>query len=71
MVSVRANDGVVELTGVVPSFYLRQLAIACARRVAGVRAVIDQIYVEDARHPRRSPLANHRSRFDCANTAGA
>jgi osmotically-inducible protein OsmY len=70
-VSVRANDGIVELAGVVPSFYLRQLAIACARRVAGVQAVIDQIHVEDARHQSRTPVAKHRDAFNCAKNAGA
>jgi osmotically-inducible protein OsmY len=40
---VEAHDGVVTLRGRVPSFYARQLAIACARRVAGVRTVVDQI----------------------------
>jgi osmotically-inducible protein OsmY len=41
--AVEAKDGIVTLKGEVPSFYARQLAIACARRVAGVRRVIDQV----------------------------
>jgi osmotically-inducible protein OsmY len=40
---VEAHNGVITLRGVVPSFYVRQLAIACARRVAGVRHVVDHI----------------------------
>ena len=40
---VEVRDGVVTLGGRVPSYYTRQLAIACAQRVAGVRAVYDHI----------------------------
>jgi osmotically-inducible protein OsmY len=58
-ISVRAQNGVICLSGTVPSFYLRQLATSCARRVAGVRTVIDAIEVVDdgdgAREPRRKP----------------
>ena len=43
VVKVEAHDGIVTLRGRVPSYYIRQLAIACAQRVAGVRAVNDQI----------------------------
>ena len=42
-VKVEAHDGIVTLRGRVPSYYIRQLAIACTQRVAGVRAVNDQI----------------------------
>jgi hypothetical protein len=42
---VVAHDGIVTLVGPVSTFYLRQLATACARRVAGVRKVIDGIEV--------------------------
>lgn len=41
--AVTARNGVVTLCGTVPTFYVRQLAIACASRVAGVRVVIDQV----------------------------
>ena len=40
---VEAHNGVVTLRGRVPSYYTRQLAIACAQRVAGVRRINDQI----------------------------
>jgi osmotically-inducible protein OsmY len=43
---VRSRWGVVCLRGTVPSYYARQLAIACARRVAGVREIDDQIVVD-------------------------
>jgi osmotically-inducible protein OsmY len=46
-INVRAQNGVVCLSGTVPSFYLRQLATACARRVAGVRTIVDAIEVSD------------------------
>jgi hypothetical protein len=40
---VEVHEGVVTLRGRVPSYYTRQLAIACAQRVAGVRKINDQI----------------------------
>ena len=48
-VLVSAEDGSIRLGGSVSSFYLRQLAVAVARRVAGVRHVEDTIFVEDSR----------------------
>ena len=44
LLKVEAHDGVVTLRGRVPSYYTRQLAIACAQRVDGVRAVRDLIW---------------------------
>ena len=43
---VNSQDGIVRLTGRVPSFYLRQLAVSCAQRVAGVRNVVDELQVD-------------------------
>ncbi|HTN73908.1 MAG TPA: BON domain-containing protein [Pirellulaceae bacterium] len=43
---VNSQDGIVRLTGSVSSFYLRQLAVACAQRVAGVRSVVDELHVD-------------------------
>lgn len=43
--SVRADGERVYLSGLVGSFYLRQLAICAARRVAGVHNVVDEIEV--------------------------
>jgi len=43
--SVSAKDGVVCLRGTVPTYYVRQLGVECARRVAGVRELVDQIEV--------------------------
>jgi BON domain len=54
VVDVEAHNGVVTLRGRVPSYYIRQLAISCAQRVAGVRAVNDQI---KAALPKPRPLS--------------
>jgi len=40
---VEAHEGVVTLRGRLPSFYQRQLALACASHVAGVIRVVDLI----------------------------
>lgn len=44
-IDVLAEEGTVTLRGELPLFYLRQLAIERARRVAGVRLVVDRIEV--------------------------
>ena len=44
-VDVLAEDGSVTLRGELPLFYLRQLAVERARRVAGVRLIVDHIEV--------------------------
>lgn len=44
-VHVRAKDGTVTLAGQVPSFYDKQLALNCCRRVAGVVRLVDQVRV--------------------------
>jgi osmotically-inducible protein OsmY len=59
-IGVRANGSTVRLTGQVGSFYLRQLALAAAQRVAGVQFVADDIEValsrrEIARQTASSP----------------
>lgn len=42
---VAAEGGIVAVQGTVRSFYERQLAISCIRRVAGVRRVVDLLVV--------------------------
>jgi osmotically-inducible protein OsmY len=42
---IRVDGGTVRLSGQVASFYLRQLALSAARRVAGVQCVVDEIEV--------------------------
>ena len=47
-VQVNVEQGNVTMEGIVRSFYERQLALACARRVAGVRRITDHIRVLDS-----------------------
>jgi hypothetical protein len=46
-IRVQASGDTVIIEGTVRTFYERQVAIACAQRVAGVRHVIDNIRVSD------------------------
>ncbi len=41
------EQGTVMVQGRVPSYYLRQIALECIKRVAGVTRIVDQINVED------------------------
>lgn len=43
---IRIERDVVLVQGCVPSFYLRQIAVGCVKRVAGVRQVIDELQVD-------------------------
>jgi osmotically-inducible protein OsmY len=47
-VAVIVDAGHVHLRGRVPSYRLRQVAIENARRVSGVRQVVDELRVDDA-----------------------
>jgi osmotically-inducible protein OsmY len=49
-VDVGAQGGTVTLSGMAPTFFLRQLAVATTKRVAGVRQVVDDIEVAHPRH---------------------
>ena len=44
-IEVESSRGVVTLSGLVKTFYQKQLSVHCARRVAGVVQVIDEIKV--------------------------
>ena len=44
---VEARGAAVTLRGLVCTFYERQLALQCSRRVAGVRELIDEVMVQD------------------------
>lgn len=44
-VEVEADNGTVTLRGQVHSYYQRQLAIHCCRRVAGVNQLVDELEV--------------------------
>jgi osmotically-inducible protein OsmY len=48
-ICAEANKGIVTLRGMVSSFYHRQLCTHACHRVAGVRRVIDEILVVEAR----------------------
>ena len=61
-IGVAAEDGVVTLTGHVPSYAEKWTAEYAAKRVAGVRAVANQIAV-------RLPGASERSDSDIARAA--
>ncbi len=45
-INVRATDGAVELTGVVPSLDAREHAVKLAWQVTGVKSVVDHLQVE-------------------------
>jgi osmotically-inducible protein OsmY len=53
-ITVWAESGTVRLSGPVGSFFLRQMAIAMAKRVAGVRHVVDDLEVDLPRQIARS-----------------
>jgi osmotically-inducible protein OsmY len=61
-IDAKVGKGAVVVEGTVRSFYERQLAIACVRRVAGVRQVVDLIHVTNdpihsaAARPRREEV---------------
>lgn len=54
---ISVERGVVVVQGKVPTFYLRQVAVACIQRVAGVTRVVDLIEVSDV--ARRKLLADN------------
>jgi osmotically-inducible protein OsmY len=45
LLDVEAQSGIVTLRGTVPTFYFRQLAVECAKRVAGTLGVVDHILI--------------------------
>jgi hypothetical protein len=47
LVHFTAQNGIVQLSGVVPTYYDRQLIAALVRRVAGVYGIDDQLMVGD------------------------
>lgn len=46
-IDVEVQGGCATLSGRVASFYAKQLAISCCRRVAGIRNVVDEIRVSE------------------------
>jgi BON domain len=47
VVRVAAQNGIVRLEGIVPTFYDRQLILAVAQHVAGVLSVEDELAIDD------------------------
>jgi osmotically-inducible protein OsmY len=47
LVRFTARHGIVQLAGVVPAYYDRQLIVALVRHVAGVRGIEDKLAVGD------------------------
>jgi osmotically-inducible protein OsmY len=45
LLQVRANTGVVTVSGLVRTFYHKQLCLSCCQRVAGVVQIRDEINV--------------------------
>jgi len=54
---VEARGDTVTLRGLVTTYYERQLALQCSRRVAGVRKLIDEIIVQDVSPPPRADFS--------------
>ena len=57
-IGVAVHNGVVTLTGHVPTFWEKQAAEAAAARVKGVRAVAEELKVELLGNPVESPYGN-------------
>lgn len=76
---VYAERGVVVVQGWVPTFYLRQIAIECIKRVEGVAHVVDLINVMDGpvdpqatdspTDGRQSSVSSQSNRMDLLDTA--
>ena len=47
-VQIDVQSGIVTIEGIARSYYERQMALACVRRVAGVRQVVDRIVVHES-----------------------
>jgi hypothetical protein len=47
-IHIEVEEGFVTIGGIVRSYYDRQLVVACVRRVAGVRQIVDRIRVAEA-----------------------
>ena len=59
---VQARGSTVTLSGLVTTFYERQLALQCSRRVAGVRTLIDEITVQEIAPQPRAGVSRIASR---------
>ena len=57
---IRADEGIVFVEGILPTWFMRQVALECIKRVEGVNGVIDQIQV------RTDPQLNAEPHFSAA-----
>ncbi len=57
---IRADDGTVIVEGILPTWFMRQVALECIKRVAGVNGVVDRIQV------RTDPQHNAEPHFSAA-----
>lgn len=64
-ISVWAESGTVRLSGPVGSFFLRQMAIAMAKRVAGVRHVVDDLEVDLPRQITSASIVDKQKLLGC------
>jgi osmotically-inducible protein OsmY len=60
-IEVAVRNGIAIIEGTVGSYYERQVAVACVKRVAGVRIVTDLIVILHDRMPSRALLVGHES----------
>jgi osmotically-inducible protein OsmY len=67
-VSIRSEKGTVRLSGHVGSFFLRQMAIAMAKRVAGVRHVVDDLKVDVPWQIACEPISDKHNLLDGCHT---
>ena len=57
---IRAEEGTVFVEGILPTWFMRQVALECIKRVAGVNGVVDRIQV------RTDPQHNAEPHFSAA-----
>jgi hypothetical protein len=69
-ISVRAFYGIIELTGEVPNFRDKDLAVGIVERLYGVSTVLESLKIR-AVSPRKSSVARPRYRFDEAHVRSA
>ena len=55
VLKIEVDQGVVIVRGRLPSFFLRQVAIECIRRVPGVIRIDDEIHVGEGRERAPAP----------------
>lgn len=80
ILEISVEQGVVLVQGRVPTFYLRQVAVECIKRVAGVIRVVDLIKAVDSPvqsqatgspvDEQESPAVSTRNRADVPDMAG-